>query len=98
MAKFFPGKGYDPTQVHQRPGYDSKAQYRTNRNTPTSHAIRQLGAEWIHRKPPKGVFKESKIPLNYGHHLKTAEFEIKPQIQYGKYLGKHKYYVFKSGR
>lgn len=101
MAKYFKEGSYDPTKVHQTPGYDSGAEYKNNRNIPTSHAIRQLGAEWIHRKPPRGVFKESKIPINYGHHLKTAGFYedvIKPQIQYGKFIGKHKYYVYKAGR
>lgn len=101
MAKFFKESSYDPTKVHQTPGYDAGSEYKNNRNIPTSFAIRQLGAEWIQRKPPKGVFKESQVPINQGEHLKTAGFyedTIKPQIQYGKYLGKHKYYVYKSGR
>ena len=45
MAKFFKEESYDLTQVHQALGYDSKAEYRHNRNLPTSHAIRRLGAE-----------------------------------------------------
>ena len=45
MAKFFKKAEYDPTKVRQAPGYDAGAQYKHNRNTPTSHAIRQLGAE-----------------------------------------------------
>lgn len=101
MAKYFKEGSYDPTKVYQTPGYDSKAEYKNNRNIPTSHAIRQLGAEWIHREPPKGIFKEIKVPVNSGSHLKTAGFyedTIKPQIQYGKYVGKHKYYVYKAGR
>ena len=42
-----------------------------------------------------------KIPINYGEQLKTAGFwqdNIKPNLEYGKYLGKHKYYVYKAGR
>jgi len=45
MAKYFKEGSYDPTKVHQTPGYDAGAQYKHNRNIPTSHAIRQLGAE-----------------------------------------------------
>lgn len=45
MAKYFKEGSYDPTKTRQAPGYDAKAQYRHNKNTPTSHAIRQLGEE-----------------------------------------------------
>ena len=34
--------------------------------------------------------------MNYGSHRKTAE--IKDHWEYGKYLGKHKKYVYTSGR
>lgn len=101
MSKFFKNAEYDPTKARQATNYDAKAQYRNNRNTLTSQAIRQLGEEWMYRKPPKGVFKELKIPVNQGSHLKVAGFyedTVKPNVAYGKYLGKHKYHVYKAGR
>lgn len=41
--------------------YKGAAEYKKNRNTPTSEAIDRLAAEWMYRKPPKGVRKELKV-------------------------------------
>ena len=41
------------------------------RSMPTSIAIRRLGEEWMDRKPPKGIYKEVKIPFRVrGHNLR----------------------------
>lgn len=75
------------------------------RSMPTTIAIRRLGEEWMDRKPPKGIYKEVKIPIRVRSHntrgvYKYAGFfdEVNKNWNYGKYLVGHKINVYRTGR
>jgi len=95
---------YDPTKVVQKSGYDRNAEFKVNKNIPTSVAIQRLAHEWLHRPPPSGILKEIKVPEERGH-FKTAGHTAgimaqaaKKHYNYGKYLVKHKKDVYSAGR
>jgi hypothetical protein len=95
---------YDPTKVVQKPGYDRNAEFKVNKNIPTSIAIQRLAHEWMERRPPEGVLKETRVPEERGH-FKTASPTLeligqaaKKNYSYGKYLVQHKKDVYSAGR
>ena len=97
MSKY--AGSYDPTLTRQKPGFDDDAEYKKNRNIPTSIALGRLLDEAVNRPPPPGIRKELKTTHTYGTVKVATVFDkIKQDYQYGKYLLGHKAGVYKHGR